>query len=301
MGVAKFTTIVVGVDGQDGGWEALALAQRLAGPDGAILVVVCAYPELAVQHAGLVWPRIRLPADAGEVLDGAGAHLCGDQRAEYVCAAGSTPGSVLQSIAVERSADVIVIGSSRRAVLGRVLGGDVVHQTLDHAPCPVAVAPHGLLDCAAPLLDVGVAVDGTPESLAAVRWAGELTLEPFAIRTLELIHVDARADQGALGAHTPFGHLDDKYRLEVFAALRLVGRLGSSVEVTWTDAAGAVGSALANLTSALDLLVLGTHGRGPLGHLLHGGVARDVADSARCPVVAVPHVQSAVTAGASTA
>jgi nucleotide-binding universal stress UspA family protein len=295
--VAKFRTIVAGVDGQDGGWEALALAQRLAQPDGAVLVVVCAYPALAVQHAGLVWPRIRLQADAEDVLHRAGGHLPGDQRAEFVCAAGSTPGSVLQRIAVQRGADLIVIGSSRRAALGRVLGGDVVHQTLDHLPCPVGVAPRGLLDLAAPLLDVGVAVDGTPQSLAAVRWAGELTLEPFAIRRLELIHVDERADHAASGAHAPLDHLGDEYRLEVFAALRLVGRLDSSVEVTWTDAAGAVGPALAKLTATLDLLVLGTHGRGPFGRLLRGGVVRDVADCAQCPLVAVPHVRSAVVAG----
>jgi nucleotide-binding universal stress UspA family protein len=299
--MAKFTTILAGVDGQAGGWEALALAQRFARPDGAALLVVCAYPELAVQHAPLVWPRIHLPDDAAEVLRRAGGQLSGGQRAAFVSAEGSTPGSVLQRVAVERGADVIVIGSSRRAALGRVLGGDVVHQALDHLPCPVAVAPRGLLDSAAQLLDVGVAVDGTPQSLAAVRWAGQLTLEPFAIRTLELIHVDERADQAAPGASAPDDHLGGEYRSEVFAALRLVGRLDSSVEVRWTDAAGAVGPALAKLTPTLDLLVLGTHGRGPLGRLLHGGVARDVADGARCPLVAVPHVPTPVTAGVSSA
>jgi nucleotide-binding universal stress UspA family protein len=43
----------------------------------------------------------------------------------------------------------------------------------------------------------------------------------------------------------------------------------------------------------LDLLVVGTHGRGRLGRLLHGSVSGDVARSARCPVVAVPVLSGA--------
>jgi nucleotide-binding universal stress UspA family protein len=281
-------TIVVGADGQDGGWEALGLAQRFAEPEGAHLIVVCAYPALAVQHATAVWPRISEPADADAVLDAARAQLASERDAEFVSAAGSTPGSVLQRVAAGRGADLIVIGSSRRAPFGRALGGDVVQQTLDHPACPVAIAPRGEPGRAAALAHVGIAVDGTPESLAAVRWAGALALAPFHVRTLELIHVDTRADQPAVGAHGALDHLGDEHRLEAFAALRAVGRLSSNVIVAWTDAAGPVVPALGDLEADLDLLVLGTHGRGPFGRLLHGGVASDVAACAECPIVAVP-------------
>jgi nucleotide-binding universal stress UspA family protein len=285
--VTNLTTILVGVDGRDGGWEALALARRFARPAGARLVVVCAYPAIAVQHAALVWPHISVPEDAAAVLDAAREHLGADHDAELVSAAGSTPGSVLQRVAGQRGADLIVLGSSRRAELGRVLGGDVVEQTLDHPPCPVAVAPRGEPARAAPLSHVGIAVEGTPESLAAVRWAGALAHAPFEVRTLELIHVDPSAADPAAG-DTAIDHLDDKHRFEAFAALRLVGRLSSTVLVTWTEAGGPVASALAKLEPELDLLVVGTRGRGPLGRMLLGGVARAVASSPRCPVVAVP-------------
>lgn len=282
-------TIVAGIDGQDGGREALALAQRFADLSGAQIVVVCAYPALAARHAVLVWPRISSPEDAAAVLDGAREALADRPDSQFVGAAGSTPGSVLQRVAIEQGADLVVVGSSRRAAIGRVLGADVVAQSLDHPACPLAIAPRGALDHAAPLTHVGIAVDGTPEALVAVRWAGALAQPTFAERTLELIHVGAVAQPVASG-HVAADHLADRHRFEAYAALRLVGRPGSSVLVTWTEAAGAVAPALGALEAPFDLLVLGTHGRGPLGRLLHGGVARDVVVRAHCPVVVVPAV-----------
>jgi nucleotide-binding universal stress UspA family protein len=280
--------IVVGIDGEGGGWEALALAQRLARPDACALTIVCAYPALAVAHATFVWPHIHDEQDAQRALAAARLRLPADPSTHLVSVAGATPGAVLQRVAADTQARLVVVGSSRRAPLGRVLGGDVVTQTLDDPPCAVAVAPLGLLDAGAPLAHIGVAVDGTRESLAAVRWAGALTCEPRGMRTLELIHVDQDAAEPAPAPNGVLRHLGDRHRFETFAALEPVGRLRSRVLVTWTEAAGAVVPALVRLSSGLDLLVLGTHGRGPIGRLLHGEVARDAAQCAHCPVIVVP-------------
>jgi nucleotide-binding universal stress UspA family protein len=40
---------------------------------------------------------------------------------------------------------------------------------------------------------------------------------------------------------------------------------------------------------AIDLIVMGTHGRGPLGHMLMGSVAERVVRKAPCPVLTVRH------------
>jgi nucleotide-binding universal stress UspA family protein len=40
--------------------------------------------------------------------------------------------------------------------------------------------------------------------------------------------------------------------------------------------------------SRVDLIVLGSHGRGPLSHLFLGSVADDVLKRTRCPVLIVP-------------
>jgi hypothetical protein len=39
------------------------------------------------------------------------------------------------------------------------------------------------------------------------------------------------------------------------------------------------------------MIVLGTHGRGPLGHMLLGSVAERVVRTAPCPVLTVRHPQ----------
>ncbi|MEA2192127.1 MAG: hypothetical protein QOI73_2248 [Solirubrobacteraceae bacterium] len=281
-------TIVVGIDGEDGGREALALACRFAASSGGRIVAVCAYPALAARHALLIWPRISSRAEAAQALAGAREQLADRPRSRFACVAGTTPGSVLQRVAAEHGADLVVIGSSRRAAIGQLLGGDVVGQVLSHPTCAVAVALRGALDAEAPLAHVGIAVDGTDQALRAVRWAGALTQPPFQARKLELIHVGADDTQPVVAGHAVVEHLADEHRFEAYAALGLVGRLGTSVLVTWTEAGGAVVPALAELEQRLDLLVLGTHGRGAFGRLLHGAVAREVADCARCPVVVVP-------------
>ena len=39
----------------------------------------------------------------------------------------------------------------------------------------------------------------------------------------------------------------------------------------------------------IDLIVMGTHGRGPLAHLVMGSVAERVVRTASCPVLTVRH------------
>ena len=41
----------------------------------------------------------------------------------------------------------------------------------------------------------------------------------------------------------------------------------------------------------IDLIVLGTHGRGPIAHMLMGSVAEKIVRKAPCPVLTVRHPQ----------
>jgi nucleotide-binding universal stress UspA family protein len=50
----------------------------------------------------------------------------------------------------------------------------------------------------------------------------------------------------------------------------------------------------------IDLIVLGTHGRGPIGHMLLGSVAERVVRTAPCPVLTVRHPQREFVADAPT-
>jgi nucleotide-binding universal stress UspA family protein len=48
----------------------------------------------------------------------------------------------------------------------------------------------------------------------------------------------------------------------------------------------------------VDLIVIGTHGRGPLGHMLLGSVAEKVVRKAPCPVLTVRQTQQAASPAA---
>jgi nucleotide-binding universal stress UspA family protein len=61
-------------------------------------------------------------------------------------------------------ADLLVVGSSRRGLLGRVLIGDDTRAALNGAPCAVAIAPTGFASEPAVMRKVGVGYDGSPES-----------------------------------------------------------------------------------------------------------------------------------------
>jgi nucleotide-binding universal stress UspA family protein len=62
--------------------------------------------------------------------------------AAIACVRGASPARGLHNLARERAAALIVVGSSRHAFLGRILLGDDARESLDGAPCTVAIAPH---------------------------------------------------------------------------------------------------------------------------------------------------------------
>jgi nucleotide-binding universal stress UspA family protein len=77
-------------------------------------------------------------------------------QADIVCVGGVPPARGLHDLARELAADLIVVGCSRRALLGRVLLGDDARAWLDGAPCAVAIAPRGYAERAAPVVELGV-------------------------------------------------------------------------------------------------------------------------------------------------
>jgi nucleotide-binding universal stress UspA family protein len=87
-----------------------------------------------------------------------------------VAASAGFPARVLHDLAEREEASVVVLGSSRRGHVVRVLPSAVTDRLLHGAPCPVAVAPTGFsLEDAddGPRL-IGVAFTDTPDGHAAL-------------------------------------------------------------------------------------------------------------------------------------
>lgn len=144
------STIVVGYDGAEPAQTALDRAIEEARKERAQLLVV-AVAEMPLNPEGpqnfgtlddsparmipLVEPAELEPilAQARERVDAAG--LTG----EYMWAAGE-PANEIVSVARDRGAELIVIGSHHHSLLARVLGPDVATQVKRDAGCDVIVA-----------------------------------------------------------------------------------------------------------------------------------------------------------------
>ncbi|HXN37136.1 MAG TPA: universal stress protein, partial [Solirubrobacteraceae bacterium] len=159
-----YDNVLVGVDGSANSAGAIALAGQLAG----------ASLTLAHVHAGALNPvHASTPGMLDEEHD-ASHELLERQRAatgvnaQLVSVVAATPGRGLHTQAEEQGADLLVVGSSSRGLLGRVTLGDDTRASLNGAPCAVAIAAHGYSQPPAPILAVGVGYDGSPESEAAI-------------------------------------------------------------------------------------------------------------------------------------
>lgn len=136
-------TVVVGVDGSDGGQQALGVALGEARLRGARLRVVTAWHMSAMAYGtGGMVPDVD-PAlfeeGASVALDAALAAL--DEQAagvdiERVLRMGQ-PAEVLVEAA--RGADLLVVGSRGHGGFAGLLLGSVSHQCAMHASCPVLI------------------------------------------------------------------------------------------------------------------------------------------------------------------
>ena len=138
-----------------------------------------------------------------------------------------------------------------------------------------------------------VPTDFSPASDAALAYARELARQFGA--TLNLVHVfDDPFTSGAfVGDGTVTMPLDLRESLERAAQDQLAARHaehagslpGSSADLLTGSGARRIVEH-AEETKA-DLIVMGTHGRGGLGHLLLGSIAEKVVRTSRCPVLTV--------------
>lgn len=131
-------------------------------------------------------------------------------------------------------------------------------------------------------------------SEAAVRYGRALASAFHS--TLHLLHVvqDPYTQPWAAEAFpAPIGDLLEQWQAQ--AASRLTSVVPES-ERAGVVVATLIGSPFFEILryareQSVDLIVIGTHGRGPIGHMLLGSVAEKVVRRAPCPVLTVRHPQ----------
>ena len=141
-----FEHVIVGIDGTDGGLDAVALAGRLG---ARRMTLVGAYRVDGVPPDVLLARYDQILRE--DTLAGLAAARAAAGRDAALLAIGDAPDRALQRVADDAGADLICIGSSRHGRLGRILPGDVARGVLQRAPCPVAIAPRGYAGHARPI------------------------------------------------------------------------------------------------------------------------------------------------------
>ena len=273
-----FNNVLVGVDGRPGGRDAIALARRLAAPGATItLAHIYASDFIIGRGAALHDPIER--ANFQDLLERERDH--GMLDAELTIYGQRAVGRGLHELAEERNADLLVVGSTRHALLGRVLMGDDSRAALNGAPCAIAIAPRGYVQVAHPIKRVGVGYDGTPESMYALNAARELAARSGAkIKALWIVSLDDVEEERPIPAD---------WRQESEQLVRDCSeRLRELDDVEGLAVYGGPREELARLGKELDLLIVGSRGYGPHGHVFHGSVSNYLVGHADCPLLVLP-------------
>jgi nucleotide-binding universal stress UspA family protein len=278
-----FKTIIVGVDGRDGGRDALALSSALAQTFGAELIAVHAYPyDYYVSRGGGDFDAMMHDA-AVETLEGELERTGVGARALAV--PDGSPARALHLAATRHHGDLIVVGSAHRGRIGRVLAGDDAAGTLHGSPCPVVVAPSGWAEREGRQLQtIGVGFDGSPESRAALQLARDLAAAAGArLRVIEVVVPPEPG--GPFPAYRPDWTEHARIRREE-AERRIEDVVAELGEVATGDVAfGDPTRELAYEGNYLDLLVTGSRNYGPIRRLMLGSTSSKLVREAPCPVL----------------
>ncbi len=266
-----FTSVLVGVDGRQGGRDAIALATQLTPPGGRITL---AHIYAMEPHPTGADPR----TGSTKMLSEERAAAAID--AELLAETGASPAGGLHQVATGRRYDSLVVGSCHRGALGRRFVGNDTVESLHGAPCAVAIAPSGYTP-PSHLARIGVGRDGSPESMQALDAARALaartgaTIEPHLVLPRQSV---------------PYGQPIEHRWSEVAKQLTPedLARFGGVDDLDGQVSYGSPGEKLANFSEDVDLLIVGSRNSGPVGRLFTGSTSNYLARRACCPLLVFP-------------
>jgi len=283
--------VIAAVDGRERSADAVSLARALATALATSAAVANVYvtPPLA---GGALGDEVRA-LQREDALRVVAAAAGGEPALETHVTGSGSPGRGLVELAEQLGAAAIVMGSSHRGALGRVLPGSAGERLLHGAPCPVAVAPAGYAD-EHPQGDsismLAVAYDGTPEADRALGWAAAIAAGSGA--RMLLVHAVAptapKSNRELYAEFTRYVHDWAARQLER-GTRQLPPGIASETRVVEGDAAEAIAAEAAR--AGADLVVAGSRGHGPVARVLLGGVGAWLVRHADRPVAIVPRAE----------
>lgn len=194
-------------------------------------------------------------------------------------------------IAQAAHSDLVVVGSRGLGGFKGLLLGSVSHQVVTHAPCVVVVVPHGART--APSSSVGapmlVGVDGSANSIAALRWAaGRARATGTTIRAILVWRPPGTMTPASISMEpspTDIARHDASTMLDEYVA---EAALPGNVQVERVAIEGMPAKMLIDEGRHAELLVVGARGHEGFAGLLLGSVTTAVVRHAPCPVAVIP-------------
>jgi nucleotide-binding universal stress UspA family protein len=208
----------------------------------------------------------------------------------------SSPARGVFQVTDEIQPGLIVIGSTHRGKLGRVLLGSTAERLMQGSPSPVVVVPHGHEQHQHGVRTVGAGFTPTPEGQEALRTAALLARSAGArleaIMVLDSEHAAEQSPGLLAGEHHDRSAAEDiaaRHRLGAEDALRgAIAEVAADLDVEPDVLFQESADGLVAASERLDLLVLGSRAYGPVGAVTLGGVGRKVTAAASCPVLVLP-------------
>jgi nucleotide-binding universal stress UspA family protein len=264
-------------------------------------LIIASVSARATAHDG---PEEDLVADASGVLAEVRRELDGEEiSVECRELENTSAARALHEAGEAEDAGLLVVGSTRRGAVGRVLPGSTAERLMHGAPCPIAIVPHEW-EAGAGLNTIGVAYVDTEEGREALRGAHALARRAGAkLRVLTAVKAGvALFGETVAGTEVRPGKgiadLEGEMRVRAEGSLRDAAAALDGDVVVETDAfVEDPADVLIRVSEHLDLLVSGSRGYGPLRAVLLGGVSRRLAAEAQCPVIVLPRgVEAALEA-----
>jgi nucleotide-binding universal stress UspA family protein len=278
--------IVVGIDDSAGARNALAFATQLASCAGASVRLATAfnYSDVPSRASNEAFRQI-LEQEALELLRSAAESVDGVSRTDAI-ADPSAP-HALHSLAEAVDAALVVVGSTHRGAVGRVVPGSTGERLLHGSPCPVAIVPRGYKADA--IHSIGVGYDGSEESEAALQAGCELARHCGATLRVTRIFDASRVTSPALMTMPGWDNMrDETEAIQRKHFAEAVAALPTDVAVESEFILGDAGKELASQSWNVDLMVVGSRGYGPRAAVLLGSVSHALIRKAACPVVVLP-------------
>jgi nucleotide-binding universal stress UspA family protein len=281
-----YRKVIVGFIDSDEGRDAVALGALIARAAGSRLVLTGVFPAGPPQE--LIGDGVNKILEERELALGRKLQDAADAAgAEAEPFPSNSRARGLHDAATELEADLVVVGSSSRAGLGRVLAGNVALQLLHGSPCAVAVAPRGFARSEPHLAVIGVGIDGSDESTEALHAA--LDLGRAAGATLLLMAAAGVGHQSGLGWGYGIDNVADLVRAQFQsyldrAADEVPDELLEATRLLRREAA----QALTSEADDIDLLCVGSRGWGPVQRVLLGSESSELIRNAPCPILVVP-------------